>query len=93
MRIIGQIEHPQIKITVFKTDNRFLIKFELGLYEQTYKFRESEYLRDLKDIEKIVNAAFLGEVMQVFDRMHRTKEKALETLVQLRGEDEFPVIL
>ena len=39
MRILGYIDHPVVKITVFKMDNKFSVKFESIHYEQTFKFR------------------------------------------------------
>ncbi|MBK7870450.1 MAG: hypothetical protein IPJ74_07085 [Saprospiraceae bacterium] len=52
MRIIGYIEHPVLKITVFKMDNKISIKFESGLYEQTYKFRSGDTISNLGDVKK-----------------------------------------
>lgn len=93
MRIIGHIDHAEMKITVFKMDNKVSIKFELGLYEQTYKFRESEYMKDVKDAEKLVDASFIGEVLKSFNNMHKAKNEALSQLVKLEEEGEFPVII
>ncbi len=93
MRIIGNIEHPSMKITVFKADNKISIKFELGLYEQVFKFRESEYMQDIAGAEKLVDATFIGEVLGNFNLMHQLKNKALGQLVQLVEEGEFPEII
>lgn len=51
MRIIGYIEHPGMKITVFKTDTRISVKFETGFYEQTYKFPIDVHLQNLDDVK------------------------------------------
>lgn len=93
MRIIGNIEHPNMKISVFKMDHKLSIKFELGLYEQTYKFRESEYMKSLNDAEKLVDAAMIGEVLKNFNNMHKAKNEALGQLVKLEEEGEFPEII
>lgn len=93
MRIIGNIEHPNMKITVFKMDNKLSIKFELGLYEQTFKFRESDYMKDLNDAEKLIDATFIGEVLKNFNKMHKAKNEALMQLVKLEEEGEFPEII
>jgi hypothetical protein len=93
MRIIGNIDHPNMKITVFKMDNKLSIKFELGLYEQTYKFRESEYMKNMEDAEKLVDATLLGEVLKNFNNMHKAKNEALGQLVKLEEEGEFPQII
>ncbi|MEZ4953410.1 MAG: hypothetical protein R2825_07520 [Saprospiraceae bacterium] len=82
-----------MKITVFKMDNKLSIKFELGLYEQTYKFRESEYMKNLEDAEKLVDATLLGEVLKNFNNMHKAKNEALGQLVKLEEEGEFPQII
>lgn len=93
MRIIGNIDHPNMKITVFKMDNKLSIKFELGLYEQTYKFRESEYMKNMEDAEKLVDATLLGEVLKNFNNMHKAKNEALGQLVKLEEEGEFPELI
>ena len=93
MRIIGNIDHPNMKITVFKMDNKISIKFELGLYEQTFKFRESEYMKNMESAEKLVDATIIGEVLKNFNQMHKAKNEALAQLVTLEEEGEFPEII
>ena len=51
MRIVGQIEHPVIKITVMQMNNRYVLKLEANMLEQTYKFNEDDNLRTMADIE------------------------------------------
>ena len=93
MRIIGNIDHPEMKITVFKMDNKLSIKFELGLYEQTFKFRESDYMKGMEDAEKFIDAAFMGDVLKNFNSMHKSKNEGLAQLVKMEDEGEFPVII
>ncbi|MEY3367986.1 MAG: hypothetical protein RI973_1141 [Bacteroidota bacterium] len=77
MRIIGNIEHPGLKITVFKMDNKLSVKFETGLYEQTYKFRESEYLKEFADMQRLVDEEFIQCVEARFASMHQEKNEAM----------------
>ena len=42
MRLLANIPHPLLRISIFTNDNRFTLKFESGLYEQTYKFRNGD---------------------------------------------------
>lgn len=93
MRIIGHIEHPVLKITVFKMDNKLSVKFETGLYEQTYKFRESEELQDMESIQKLVDAPFIQLVEQHFGQMHRVKNDALSRFLPAEDETGFPEII
>ena len=68
MRITGYIEHPVFKITIFKMDNKFSVKFETPQFEQTYKFRIGEGIENEADIRKLVDGPFITAVAQIFKR-------------------------
>lgn len=93
MRIIGYIEHPSLKITVFQMDNKISVKFETGLYEQTYKFRMNQYIDGLAAVQKLVDVAMIEEVLQLFTKMHSTKNQAMERLLPIEEEEEFEEII
>ena len=87
MRIIGNIEHPGLKITVFKMDNTLSVKFETGLYEQTYKFRESEHLKAFADMQRLVDSEFIQHVEARFASMHQDKNEAMHRFLPPAGLD------
>jgi len=93
MRIIGNIEHPALKITVFKMDNKLSIKFESGLYEQTYKLRQSDNLESFEDIEKLVDESFINDVLIQMSTLHQIKNAALKRYLPTPEEDEFEEII
>jgi hypothetical protein len=93
MRIIGYIEHPVLKITVFKMDNRLSVKLETGQYEQTYKFRSGEGVETLEDMEKVVDPAFQQAVLAQFEHMHKLRGEAMGRNLQKAEEDEFPRLI
>ncbi len=94
MRIIGYIDHPVLKITVFKTDTRLSVKFEDGTLEQTYKLRPSEQLNSLADVRQLVDGTLLHAVAERFSAMQRDWDAALgRQRPQGDEEDELPVIL
>ena len=93
MRIIGYIEHPTLKITVFKMDDKLSLKFESGLYEQTYKFRASNEINDLVHIQSLVDEFFLQKVMSDLTQMHRTKMEAMSRFLPEERENEFEEII
>jgi hypothetical protein len=66
MRILGTIDHPTCRIQAFQYGNKFSVKFELGMYEQTFKFRESAHLKDFADMQKIIDAPFIAQAMTIF---------------------------
>jgi hypothetical protein len=73
MRIVGYIEHPVLKITVMQMNNRYVLKLEANMLEQTYKFHEDDNLRTMADIEKMVDDTFLVECLKRFAEMNKSR--------------------
>jgi hypothetical protein len=73
MRIVGYIEHPVLKITVMQMNNRYVLKLEANMLEQTYKFHEDDNLRTMADIEKMVDDTFLEECLKRFAEMNKSR--------------------
>ena len=78
MRIIGYIEHPVMKITVFKDNGKLSAKFETGLFEQTYKFREMDTMKNLTDVQGLVDATYQAQVMEHFQTMNQIRNTGLD---------------
>ncbi|MFK8103799.1 MAG: hypothetical protein AB8G15_14790 [Saprospiraceae bacterium] len=93
MRIIGHLEHSSMKITVFQMDNKYSVKFETSLYEQTYKFRQSEELQGLAAIETLVDDQFQAQVLEQFQQLHRIKSEGLGRFLSAQEEEEFDEII
>lgn len=92
MRIIGYVEHPNLKITLFKLNNRLSVKFESGLYEQVYKIRESEQINNTESLQKIIDKEFIKAVEEDFVKMHQRIIGAIQKITP-KSEDEFDTIL
>lgn len=69
MRIIGYIDHPSLKITVFDTESRMIIKFENAHFEQNYKIRKGDNLKNLQQLTQLVDELFLEQVYANFNGM------------------------
>ena len=93
MRIIGHIEHPQLKVTLFKMDNKFSVKLESGVYEQTYKFRQSKDLETTEDLKKLIDPEFIESVLLEINRMHQIRTKAFNRYLPATEADEFETII
>ena len=93
MRIIGHIEHPHLKITVFKMDNRLSVKFENAGYEQTYKLGLDERLESFEDVQKLVDAAFTAQVLAQFQQMHQTRIAAYARAFPVDNQAFFEEII
>ena len=93
MRIIGQIDHPILKISVFKMENRISVKFENELYEQTFKLGDDDRLNSLEAVEKLVDAPMLEDVLAGFQRMHATRMGAMSRAFPMKEEELFEEII
>ncbi|MEK6780437.1 MAG: hypothetical protein AABY93_01945 [Bacteroidota bacterium] len=77
MRVIDEIAHPECKITIFHWNNRYLIKLEAGLLEQTFKVSEYDITSE-EDIRKILNEEFMQKAIDRFQDMSTSLRAALE---------------
>lgn len=93
MRIIGYLDHPTLKITIFKMDTRLSVKFEKSFLEQTYKFRQANGLEGVKEIRQLVDENFLKKVEDQFRHMESLYESALSTHFPPDPADEFDDII
>jgi hypothetical protein len=94
MRIAGYIEHPILKITIFQMEGKFTVKFETGLFEIAYKFRQEADLNSVEDIHQLVDEAFTAQVLEQMHVMRRQRAEALERLFPPRQSgDEFEEII
>lgn len=93
MRILGYLDHPVFKVTVFKTDTRLSIKFENSDFEQTYKFRPTEQTNSLKEINRLLDDSFLEQVGSRFASMKEDFNATFSRNITLPEEDEFPDII
>ena len=69
MRIIETIPHPQLRISIFSMNDKYLVKIEAGPYEQVYKVDQME-IEGLSALKERINDDFLQEVAAVFRMMH-----------------------
>jgi hypothetical protein len=80
MRVVTEIPSDQFKITVYSWNGKYLVKFERGNYEQTYKVSEMDLTGD-EDIKKLVNdEAFLKIIADRFNDMSKTFREAIDKI-------------
>jgi hypothetical protein len=79
MRVIGEINHPECKVTLFHWNNRYLIKIEQGLLEQTYKVPEYDVPTE-DEVKRLVNDAFIAAALRQFEAMRQSLHEALQTI-------------
>ncbi len=69
MRVVKEIPHPDLKITVFHWNNRYLVKLEAGLLEQTYKIQEYDVSSE-QDVIELLDSDFINKVVTIFHQMN-----------------------
>ena len=70
MRIINSFIKENIKVTIFDFDLKYVIKFEFGSLEHTYKVDKLEFTNHL-DLEEKIDQNFIKSVNKRFDRMSK----------------------
>ncbi|MBK9478670.1 MAG: hypothetical protein IPO70_04845 [Bacteroidetes bacterium] len=79
MRILAEIPHPACKITVFYMNQKYIVKFEKGNLEQSYKISELEYIiSGVDDVKKLINESFINQIMQRFQQMQQDLQHVLK---------------
>jgi hypothetical protein len=70
MRIIAELPHPECKITLFNMNNKYIIKFEQGQLEQSYKLSELDLSGGgVNEIFQIIDEEFMTTVVERFKTM------------------------
>lgn len=80
MRIIASIPHPKFSISIFSMNDKYLLKFEAGPMEQTYKLLHSE-VDGIDGVKKLVDDVFLEKVRTHFNEMYLSLKEAQERTV------------
>jgi hypothetical protein len=75
MRLVREVSHPDFKITIFSWNNRYLIKLEQGLLEQTFKIPETDLAAE-NELLEIMDAEFLHQAAARFQDMGQSLYEA-----------------
>ena len=71
MRVVREIAHPHCRITIYAWNNRYLIKLEQGLLEQTYKIDQSDISNE-EELLKLLDQNFIDDALERFGQMHQS---------------------
>ena len=69
MRVIAELPHEVCKITIFSMNQKFIIKLEQGVYEQSYKISEIDLTDGVDGVFKILDEEFMQTVAERFKQM------------------------
>ncbi len=69
MRVLAELPHPDCKITIFGMNQKFIIKFEQGNLEQSYKLAETDVVDGVNGVFEILDEEFIHKVLKSFVTM------------------------
>jgi len=70
MRVIAELPHPECKITLFNMNQKYIVKFEQGTLEQSYKLSELDLTGGgANEIFAMLDEAFIATVIERFKGM------------------------
>lgn len=95
MRIIGHIEHPRLKISVFESGDRLPVQFEDGQNAIICKLRRGNGLERLEDVKKWVDPAFCEAISQQLQALAALQQSQLKRFLSnnLGDLDDLPTII
>jgi hypothetical protein len=70
MRIIDSIPHESMTISIFQMNDKYLVKFEAGPMEQTFKFETAE-VKSLAGLKEKIGPVFIETTRKRFNEMFR----------------------
>ena len=68
MRIIDTIPHPSITISIFQMNDKFIVKFEAGPMEQSFKFDNAD-VKGVENLKKMITPEFIEDTRKRFNEM------------------------
>lgn len=77
MRVVADIPHARYKIQIFSYNAKYLVKIELGQFEQVFKINEADVL-GLEDVKRMVSDELLKNSLDRFLTMRIDWEQAFK---------------
>ena len=77
VRVVADIPHPRYKIQVFLYNAKYMVKIELGQFEQVYKIAEGD-VNGLEDVKRMVTEDLLKNALDRFLTMRTDWETAFK---------------
>jgi hypothetical protein len=77
MRLVKEIPHERYKIQIFNYNSKYIVKIELGQFEQSFKIGETD-VDGLEDVERMISSNLLSNSLKRFIDMRSDWEEAFK---------------
>ncbi len=91
MRIISEFNLDEIRVTVFKMDDKISIKYEWNLLEQTIKFRDGSTIQSAVDARKFSEVQMIN-LKSIFEKMNEIRGNGVQDIAN-HGNQEWDEII
>lgn len=91
MRIVKELNHEGIKITCFQLEHKYLVKYEVGPAEITYKFKIGPGLESTDELVSLINNHLNFVAPQILNKVQESREEVIQDFFS--EEDSFPEII
>ena len=71
MRVIAELPHPEFKVSIFAMNQKFIVKIEKGVLEQSYKISEMDLTDGVNSVFELLDEEFLKTVANRFTEMQK----------------------
>jgi hypothetical protein len=79
MRVVKELIQEEIRVSIFSWNNKYILKFEFGPMEQTFKLSETDVIEE-SDLDSFLAGEFFEKVKFRFDEMGKIFRSQLENL-------------
>lgn len=81
MRIIGEVNHPECKMSIFYMNQKYIVKVEKGNFELYYKLSELDYLiKDVEDVKVLLTETFVQKCIVLFTQMRDINHESFDSI-------------
>jgi hypothetical protein len=79
MRVVKELVREEIRVSIFSWNNKYIIKYELGPMEQTFKLSEMDVLEE-SELDAFLEGGFFSDVKIRFEEMGTSFRRQVENL-------------
>jgi len=79
MRVVKELVREEIRVSVFSWNNKYILKYELGPMEQTFKLSEMDVLEE-SELDAFLDGDFFDRVKARFEEMGVCFKNQVENL-------------
>ncbi len=77
MRLVKDIPHDRFKIQIFNYNAKYIVKIELGQFEQSFKIGETD-VYGVEDVERMITPELLSKTIERFVEMRADWEEGFK---------------